>query len=104
MSTTAPAGPLDPLAAFRLDGRVAIVTGASVGLGRRFARVLHAAGATVVVTARRAELLEQLADELGDERVVVVPGDVSVEADRRALVTRAVAAGGRLDVLVNNAG
>ncbi|CAN5587020.1 glucose 1-dehydrogenase [soil metagenome] len=104
MSTSSPTvTPLDPFAPFRLDGKVAIVTGASVGLGRRFARVLHAAGATVVVAARRAELLHTLADELGD-RVVPVRADISVEADRRNLVEQAVAATGRLDVLVNNAG
>ncbi|MGA1346074.1 MAG: SDR family NAD(P)-dependent oxidoreductase [Ilumatobacteraceae bacterium] len=44
---------IDPLALFRLDGSVALVTGASAGLGERMARVLHAVGATVVVTARR---------------------------------------------------
>jgi NAD(P)-dependent dehydrogenase (short-subunit alcohol dehydrogenase family) len=96
--------PLDPLAAFRLDGRVAIVTGASAGLGRRFARVLHAAGATVVVAARRAEALGALAAELGD-RVVPVPTDLADPSACRALVAAAVeAGGGRLDVLVNNAG
>ena len=60
----------DPLTAFRLDGKVAVVTGASSGLGDRFARVLHAAGARVVVTARRQERLEAL--------VAVLPGAVAV--------------------------
>lgn len=55
---------LDPLAPFRIDGKVAIVTGASSGLGARFARVLDAAGANVVLVARRRERLEELASEL----------------------------------------
>ncbi len=88
---------------FRLDGRVAIVTGASSGLGERFARVLHAAGATVVAAARRAERLAALAGDLG-ERAHAVACDVSVEADCRRLIDEAVAFGGGLDVLVNNAG
>jgi NAD(P)-dependent dehydrogenase (short-subunit alcohol dehydrogenase family) len=54
----------DPIAQFRLDGKIAIVTGASSGLGARFARVLHAAGATVVVTARRLDRLESLSKDL----------------------------------------
>jgi NAD(P)-dependent dehydrogenase (short-subunit alcohol dehydrogenase family) len=104
MTPENPSAPLDPLGSFRLDGRTAIVTGASVGLGRRFARVLHAAGATVVAAARRAEALESLRAELGD-RVVAVPTDVAVEADRQRLVEAALeAGGGTLDVLVNNAG
>ena len=61
---TEPAPLVDRL--FRLDGRVAVVTGASSGLGDQFARTLHAAGAHVVVAARRAERLEQLAADLGD--------------------------------------
>jgi NAD(P)-dependent dehydrogenase (short-subunit alcohol dehydrogenase family) len=57
--STAPLG--DPLAAFRLNGRLALVTGASAGLGDHFARVLHAAGATVVVAARRLARVDALA-------------------------------------------
>ena len=51
----------DPTAAFRLDDKVVLITGASSGLGARFARVASAAGATVVVAARRAERLAELA-------------------------------------------
>ena len=97
-----PVHPLDPLAAFRLDGKVALVTGASSGLGERFARVLDAAGARVVLTARRADRLLALADDLTDP--VVLPGDITDSDWRDELVAEAVARTGRLDVLVNNAG
>jgi NAD(P)-dependent dehydrogenase (short-subunit alcohol dehydrogenase family) len=102
MATPSPTT-IDPLAPFRLDGKVAIVTGASSGLGRRFVRVLHAAGATVVASARRADRLEDLAAELGD-RVVPMPADVSIDVDRVRLVEIAAAQHDRLDILVNNAG
>jgi len=88
---------------FSLDGQVAVVTGASSGLGRRFARVLHAAGATVVVAARRADRLDQLAAELG-ERIVVVPCDMADDAAVRSLAVAAEGVAGHVDVLVNNAG
>jgi NAD(P)-dependent dehydrogenase (short-subunit alcohol dehydrogenase family) len=94
---------VDPSTLFRLDGSVAIVTGASSGLGDRFARVLHAAGATVVVAARRADRLDALASDLGD-RVVPVACDVAVDVECERLVATAIDVDGHLDVLVNNAG
>ncbi|MAT04907.1 MAG: short-chain dehydrogenase [Acidimicrobiaceae bacterium] len=93
---------LDPLRQFRLDGSVVIVTGASSGLGARFARVLHAVGATVVVTARRVERLDELVAELPG--AIAIAADVSVAADRERLVAEALERAGRIDVLVNNAG
>ena len=92
----------DPTQAFRLDGKVAIVTGASSGLGDRFARVLHAVGAQVVVTARRTDRLAQLVSELPG--AVALTGDVAVAADREAIVAQTVEMFGTVDVLVNNAG
>ncbi|HJR25999.1 MAG TPA: SDR family oxidoreductase [Acidimicrobiales bacterium] len=94
---------IDVSTPFRLDGRVAVVTGASSGLGNRFAKVLHAAGATVVAAARRADRLEALRDELG-ERLVPVTCDVSVDSDCERLIHDAVGLDGHLDILVNNAG
>ena len=88
---------------FRLDGVTAVITGASSGLGMRSARVLHAAGATVVVSARRVERLDQLVQELGN-RVVACPGDLAIVADRERLVQAAVDVSGSIGVLVNNAG
>jgi len=87
---------------FRLDGKVAVVTGASGGLGARFAQVLHAAGATVVLAARRADRIADLASTLPGSVAMVC--DVGVDADRVALVERTLADLGSVDVLVNNAG
>lgn len=88
---------------FSLDGQVVLVTGASSGLGRRFAQVLHEAGATVVAAARRRDRLDALHDELG-ERLVPVVADVTDGDDVARLVATSLDVGGRLDVLVNNAG
>ena len=93
---------LDPLARFRLDDKVTIVTGASSGLGARFARVLDAAGAKVVLVARRKERLEQLAEELDD--ALAVAQDLSKLDEVGSVVDRALERYGRIDVLVNNAG
>ncbi len=96
-----PANGLDPLAPFRMDGKVAIVTGASSGLGARFARVLDGAGARVVLVARRRERLEQLAAELHD--ALPVPCDLA-RLDVGSVVEATLGRYGRVDVLVNNAG
>jgi NAD(P)-dependent dehydrogenase (short-subunit alcohol dehydrogenase family) len=83
---------------------VAIVTGASSGLGARFARVLHGAGASVVIAARRLDRIETLATDLGESRALAVQVDVRDPSAVAALVDRAVGRFGRLDVMVNNAG
>jgi NAD(P)-dependent dehydrogenase (short-subunit alcohol dehydrogenase family) len=93
---------LDPLAPFRLDGQVAVVTGASSGLGVRFARVLDAVGAKVVIVARRADRLADLAGELRD--ALVVPADLADPEQRERLAATVLDECGRVDVLVNNAG
>src|SRR5690242_8572647 len=91
---------------FRLDGKVAIVTGASSGLGVAFAQGLAEAGADVVLGARRADRLEQTAQLVRDagRRVLAVATDVADPAQCQALVDAAMAEFGRVDVLVNNAG
>lgn len=101
----APAGGMTNSAdLFSLDGSVALVTGASGGLGAHFARVLHAAGARVVLAARRADAIAALAAELGP-RAAAVPLDVTdAEAVARCFDSAEAAFGAPCDVVVNNAG
>lgn len=94
--------PQDVFALFRLDAKVAIVTGASSGLGSRFASVLSAAGAKVALAARRADRLEALARELPD--ALPVACDVTRETDVDMLVDKTIQRYGKIDVLVNCAG
>ncbi|MCI0752420.1 3-oxoacyl-[acyl-carrier-protein] reductase [Teichococcus vastitatis] len=88
---------------FALDGKVALVTGATGGIGAEIARVLHRQGARVALSGTRREVLEQLATELG-EGVLVAPANLSDPAAPQALVEQVEAELGRLDILVNNAG
>lgn len=88
---------------FALDGKVALVTGASGGIGSAIARALHAQGATVVLSGTRREALDALAGELG-ARAHVCPADLADPSAPDALLAAAEAAAGPLAILVNNAG
>jgi NAD(P)-dependent dehydrogenase (short-subunit alcohol dehydrogenase family) len=94
------------LETLRIDGKVAVVTGASRGLGRAVALALAEAGADVAVAARSVPDLEQTAHriEAQGRRAVVVPTDVADFGQVEALVARAVEALGGLDIVVNNSG
>ncbi len=92
--------------AFDLSGKVAIVTGASRGLGQTFARALARAGADLVVTSRRVESLAPFQREMEalGRRAVAIELDVRSEDSIRSMVSDAAAAYPHLDILVNNAG
>ena len=88
---------------FRLDGRTALITGASGGIGAGIAHALHTQGATVILSGTRMDALEALREKLG-ERAHCCPADLKDPAAADALVTQAEALAGPLDILVNNAG
>jgi 3-hydroxy acid dehydrogenase / malonic semialdehyde reductase len=87
-----------------LEGRTAIVTGASSGIGLTTARALAAEGAHLALGARRVELVEQAAADLPGEGHLASSLDVTDDSSARAFVARAVERFGRVDILVNNAG
>jgi NAD(P)-dependent dehydrogenase (short-subunit alcohol dehydrogenase family) len=85
----------------RLDGKLAIVTGGGSGIGEATAKVFAEAGATVVVTGRRSEPLEQVAKEIGGHAMAC---DVSDQAQVRTMFAQALQITGQIDILLNNAG
>lgn len=91
----------------KLDGKVAIVTGASKGIGAAIAKALGAQGASVVVnyasSKEGADAVKGVIEQSGG-KAIVVKGDVSKQADAKGIVDAAIAAFGRLDILVNNSG
>jgi len=90
-----------------LSGKIAVVTGTSVGLGREIAKVLAAEGARTIVIARRANLLTALQDEIeraGGARPVALPLDLHTPDAPARIRDAALSAYGRVDILVNNAG
>ena len=90
----------------RLEGKVAVVTGANSGVGAAIARLFAAEGANVVMAARRKEALDEVANEINHAggRTLAVPCDISKPEDPEKLMVAAVEAFGKVDILVNNAG
>ena len=90
----------------QLDGKVALITGGGVGIGEAIARSFSNAGAAVVITGRRKDVVEQLAGKIEQDggRVLAVAGNVTDEAHVQSAVSQAVRSFGKLNILVNNAG
>jgi len=98
---------IDPSALFRLDGRVALITGGGGGLGALFAEALAAAGADVALVGRRAEVVQSVADAVTRDtgrRAVAIAGDVTDVDQVQRVADQALEALGKVDILVNNAG
>ena len=91
------------MSVFRLDGKTALVTGASGGIGAAIARTLHAQGATVTLSGTRRDALDALVAELG-ERAFACPADLRDATEPDSLVAAAEQAAGPIAILVNNAG
>jgi 3-oxoacyl-[acyl-carrier protein] reductase len=89
---------------FDLTGKVALVTGATGGIGAAIAEALHRQGAAIALTGRREAELAALAAKLGGERVLVAPADLADAAAPAALIEKVEGTLGSLDILVNNAG
>jgi 3-oxoacyl-[acyl-carrier protein] reductase len=89
---------------FSLQGKSALVTGATGGIGAEIAKTLHGAGATIGISGTRVTVLEELKSALGGERVQVLPCNLASAEDVEKLIPAAEAAMGGLDILVNNAG
>ena len=92
----------DPLNVFRLDGKIALVTGASSGIGAQTVKLFSSLGAKVIAAARREDRLQDLANQYPD--VMAVKCDVGVEADCKNLVDTIINEYGKIDILINNAG
>lgn len=89
---------------FDLTSKTALITGASGGIGEAIAKTLHAQGATIAISGTRREKLEEVAANLGGDRVHITPCNLSDREAVAKLVGEAEAAMGKVDILVNNAG
>ena len=92
----------DPLNVFRLDGKIALVTGASSGIGAQTVKLFSSLGAKVIAAARREDRLQDLANQYPN--VMAVKCDVGVEADCKNVVDTIINEYGKIDILINNAG